>query len=163
MIDLDSVFRLIREAIGHMEEQDIPQWDDIYPGRAILKVDIERRQLHVMEEGGIIVGCITLNEEQAPEYREVPWAYEGRVLVVHRLTIRPLYQGRKYASCLMDFAEKAAKTDSYNAIRLDAFTLNSSAVALYEGRGYRKAGTVRLRKGLFHCYEKTIQRKDHLT
>jgi hypothetical protein len=42
------------------------------------------------------------------------------------------------------------------AIRLDAFTLNPGAIRLYEGRGYRKAGSVRFRKGMFNCYEKAV-------
>lgn len=46
----------------------------------------------------------------------------------------------------MDFAERFADENGYEAIRLDAFTGNPGAVALYERRGYRKAGVVRFRR-----------------
>ena len=58
----------------------------------------------------------------------------------------------------MDFAEEDAATKGYHTIRLDAFTQNPAAVALYERCGYRNAGTVRFRKGIFFCYEKKLNR-----
>jgi len=44
----------------------------------------------------------------------------------------------------------------YAAIRLDAFVLNARAVALYTGRGYRRAGEVRFRKGVFFVFEEAL-------
>jgi RimJ/RimL family protein N-acetyltransferase len=57
----------------------------------------------------------------------------------------------------MDFAERHAADGGYDAIRLDVFTLNPVATALYERRGYRRAGTVRFRKGEFFCYERPVR------
>lgn len=156
--DLDAVIAIIQKAIGHMDNQGILQWDEIYPSNLILKIDIELKQMHVIENEGRVCGCITLNEEQAPEYSDVPWSYPGKALVVHRLTIDPEHQGEKLATRLMDFAEKEAASKGYNVIRLDAFTKNPAAVALYEGRDYRNAGTVLFRKGFFFCYEKKLNR-----
>lgn len=56
----------------------------------------------------------------------------------------------------MEFAEEKAEREGYQAIRLDAFTGNPPALALYDHRGYRKAGTVLFRKGWFFCFEKEI-------
>jgi len=156
--DLDAVIVIIQKATRQMDSQGIPQWDDIYPSDSILKTDIERKQMHVIENEGSVCGCITLNEEQSPEYSDVSWSYPGKTLVVHRLTIDPEHQGQKFASRLMDFAEKEAGSKGYKSIRLDAFTKNPAAVALYEGRKYRNAGTVRFRKGIFFCYEKKLTR-----
>ena len=156
--DLDAVIGIIQKATCHMDNQGIPQWDDIYPSKSILQTDIERQQMHVIENEGHVSGFITLNEEQAPEYSDISWSYPGKALVVHRLTINPEHQGKKLATRLMDFAEKEAASKGYNTIRLDAFTQNPAAVALYERRGYRNAGTVRFRKGIFFCYEKELNR-----
>jgi ribosomal protein S18 acetylase RimI-like enzyme len=57
----------------------------------------------------------------------------------------------------MSFAEETAVTRGYDCIRLDAFTRNPAALALYESRGYRRAGTVHFRKGAFYCYEKAMR------
>ena len=103
--ELDSVYRLVQDAIRHMDEQGIPQWDEIYPSKAILNADIENTQMYLIEMEGRVAGFTVINEEQSPEYAGVAWKYEGRALVLHRLTIHPDFQRRKLASYLTDFAE----------------------------------------------------------
>ena len=154
--DLARVVAIVTDAVCHMNDQGIYQWDDLYPNTSILQADIENRDMYVIENSSGIVGLISLNEEQHPEYEDVPWTITGRALIIHRLTIAPEHQGKKLASRLMDFAEIEIAPSGYDTIRLDAFTQNPAALALYEGRGYRKAGTVRFRKGLFFCYEKAV-------
>ena len=139
-----------------MEEQGIPQWDEIYPNKAILNADIENKQMYLIEAEGRVAGFTVINEDQSSEYTGVAWKYDGRPLVVHRLTIHPDYQRRRLASHLMDFAEEMAAAENYDCIRLDAFTLNRAAFAMYEKRGYRRAAIVRFRKGDFFCFEKKI-------
>ncbi len=56
----------------------------------------------------------------------------------------------------MHFAEAEAQKRGYHAIRLDVFLENPVALSLYESLGYRHAGTVRLKKGPFACFEKPI-------
>lgn len=157
MEDLEVSHAIVKGATKYMNEQGIPQWDDIYPENATLRQDIERQEMYVIEQDNRAVGIIVLNEEQSPEYASIPWKYAGRVLVVHRLTISPAHQSRGLASCLMKFAEDAAVIRAYNCVRLDAFTQNPAAVTLYDRRGYRKAGIVHFRKGEFFCYEKAIE------
>jgi ribosomal protein S18 acetylase RimI-like enzyme len=154
--ELDSVYSLVQEAIRHMDNQGIPQWDDIYPSKAILNADIEKQQMHLIEVEGRVAGLIVINEDQSPEYAGVAWKHSGRALVVHRLTIHPDYHRHKLASYLMEFAEEMAAAENYDCIRLDAFTRNPAASSLYENRGYRRAGIVRFRKGMFFCFEKKV-------
>jgi ribosomal protein S18 acetylase RimI-like enzyme len=155
--DLEAAAAIVRDAAQSMNEQGIYQWDEIYPNNAVLQKDIEQRHMHLMVRGGEIVGLITLNEEQSPEYGDVSWSFQGRVRVVHRLTVAQRHQGKGLASRLMDFVETDAISQGYDAIRLDAFTLNPIAIHLYESRDYKKAGTIRFRKGLFFCYEKNLK------
>ncbi|MDA8431230.1 MAG: GNAT family N-acetyltransferase [Geobacteraceae bacterium] len=69
--------------------------------------------------GGRIVGMISINDSQSPEYQAVKWQYPGRalVLVIHRLTIDPSHQRQGMATRLMDFAEKIAEKQGYETIR----------------------------------------------
>jgi ribosomal protein S18 acetylase RimI-like enzyme len=154
--ELEVVNGIVRDATRHMDEQGIPQWDEIYPNNIRLKNDIENQHMVVVELEGRVAGLMVMNEEQSPEYADVPWKYSGRVLVIHRLTIDPSYQRRGLAMRLVEFAEEIAATEKYSCIRLDAFTRNPAAFSLYEKRGYRRAGRVRFRKGEFFCYEKEI-------
>ena len=158
--DLDLLHSVIKNATRHMDQQGIAQWDEsISEQTRIEGRDIEKQQMHMIEVEGRVAGLIVLNEDQLPEYADIPWKFSGRVLVIHRLTIDPTYQRRGLAMRLMDFAEEVAATDKYDCIRLDAFTLNPAAFSLYENRGYRRAGMVRFRKGEFFCYEKEISAK----
>jgi RimJ/RimL family protein N-acetyltransferase len=61
----------------------------------------------------------------------------------------------------MKFAESVAEKEGFDTIRLDAFSENPGAVALYERLGYRRAGTVNFRKGAFFCLEKQVTRIRH--
>jgi ribosomal protein S18 acetylase RimI-like enzyme len=58
----------------------------------------------------------------------------------------------------MDFAERFARDRGFPCIRLDAYTGNPAALALYRRRGYHCAGQVFFpRRDLpFDCYEKII-------
>lgn len=153
--DLSRARALISACIQHMESEGIHQWDNVYPNSDLIAADIANSTLYVATIDRECCGIIVLNDNQSPEYNSVDWSYEGnRILVVHRLTVLPHWQRKGVASSLMDFAERFADENGYEAIRLDAFTGNPGAVALYERRGYRKAGVVRFRKGLFYCFER---------
>jgi ribosomal protein S18 acetylase RimI-like enzyme len=156
--ELPRLCAIVSQAIKHLEEQGIRQWDEIYPDEKILARDLQKGSVQVIEQSGEVCGFIVLNETQSPEYATVEWKLLGRALVVHRLTITPLYQRCGLASLLMTFAEETAAAEGYECIRLDAFTLNPAALNLYDNRGYRRTGVVRFRKGDFYCYEKAIVR-----
>jgi ribosomal protein S18 acetylase RimI-like enzyme len=151
--DLKTVMNLIRSCVNHMEAQEIHQWDEIYSDESIIKNDIVKQQLYLLEDAGKVCGIIALNEDQEPEYKNVSWKFPGKTLVVHRLAIEPSYQQKGFAKMLMQFAHKMAKEEHYENIRLDAFIHNPAAVGLYEKLGYRKAGKVTFRKGDFYCFE----------
>ena len=154
--ELPLLLTMVRQAVKHMEDQGIHQWDEIYPNKEVLARDLQERTVHVAEISGEIGGFIVLNEIQSPEYQNVCWRNQGRILVVHRLTIAPIYQRRGLASFLMGFAENKAAAEGFDGIRLDSFIENRPACRLYEKRGYRPAGIVHLRKGEFYCFEKAI-------
>jgi len=154
--ELDILLGIVRSTIRQMESQGIFQWDDVYPDRATLQKDIEKRHMQVIENRGEVAGMVAINDEQSPEYQEVPWQYSEPALVIHRLIIDPAQQRKKLASQLMDFAELAAADAKCESIRLDVFVWNPSAITFYKKRGYRQAGTVYFRKGPFLCCEKHI-------
>jgi ribosomal protein S18 acetylase RimI-like enzyme len=70
--------------------------------------------------------------------------------------VHPSVQRMGLARFLMRFAELRARRLGYDAIRLDAFTGNAPSLGLYRALGYAEVGGVRLRKGLFRCFEKPL-------
>lgn len=148
---------LIGAATASMNAQGVLQWDEVYPDRETICADVAGETLMVLDEDGALKGMVVLNEYQDREYADVDWQLtQGRQLVVHRLCVHPLYQGQGVAKRLMEFAEDYAQQGGYSAIRLDAFSQNPISLGLYDKLGYRKTGVVTFRKGLFHCFEKSV-------
>lgn len=149
---------LLQSCKADMDSKGIFQWTDVYPGSAITLDDIDKNQLHVLDDGEI-VGLVVLNEDQEPEYVQVDWIEQnGKAMVVHRLAVAPEYQGRGYAKMLMDFAEEYAVDHNYTSIRLDAFTQNPRVLKFYEMRNYQIRGPVYFegRTAPFYCLELDI-------
>ncbi len=155
--DIDEIVSLLGDCIRHMESQGIQQWDDIYPSRAILEDDLSKGLLYVLKEEEQCRAAVTVHAYQPAEYSTIEWEFPAeRLLVVHRLAVHPDCEGRGIGKKLMEFVENMARRGGYEAIRLDAFPQNPRAIALYENLGYRKAGTIYFRKGLFFLYEKSF-------
>lgn len=156
--DLDELARLLRDCVQEMQGRGLDQWDDVYPDRAVLQADLGGRVLYVASRGGgPLAGAFTMNQHQDPEYAEVAWQIQSApVAVVHRLMVHPTCQRAGLGRALMRFAERQAHHLGFRAIRLDTLIDNARALAFYRGLGYRDAGRVRFRKGLFACLEKAV-------
>ncbi len=156
--DLPYIVRLFKDAIDDMCSRGIQQWDDIYPAEEQLRSDIENRQMYVLVCDGSIVSAAVVNEEQDEGYETAGWEFkEKRTAVLHRLCVSPAYQNRGFGKETVLLAEDAMKAAGYTAVRLDAFSQNTSALRLYEVLGYTRAGEVYFRKGRFFLYEKLLR------
>lgn len=155
--DLPEIVSLFGEATRHMDARGIHQWDAIYPDRQILLEDIEQGILQIGTLDGQIAVVFVLEECTEDDYEEADWsAHPERIIVLHRLCVHPAFQGRGIARAAMDYLEQAVRERGISTIRLDAFSQNPTALRLYESRGYRKAGEITYRKGLFYLYEKLL-------
>lgn len=152
-----EVLCLIKEAIVEMERQNIYQWDDVYPDHNTIIADISSGGMFGVFKNGNLAGIVVLDKNQPPEYSTIKWESGASIpLVMHRLCVRPKFQGQGIAKQLLTFSEQFAINNSFNSIILDAFSGNPAAINLYENNGYLKKGAVAFRKGEFYCYKKLI-------
>ena len=155
--DIKEIIKIIKDAIIDMESEGIDQWDSIYPNEDVIGNDVYEGNLYVYIDENIIKGFIILNEFQDREYEAIKWKNDtDKNLVIHRLCINPKYKSKGIATTLIEYAERFAKDNKYEAIRLDCFTQNNHACKLYEKNYYEKRGTVTFRKGEFFCFEKEL-------
>jgi ribosomal protein S18 acetylase RimI-like enzyme len=154
--DADAVVSLFMQAISHMRQHGIEQWDEVYPSEAVLRGDIARGEMLVLERGGELLSAVVINEQQDAEYVQGHWRCEGEPAVIHRLCVHPKHQRQGVAKETMHRAERLIAERGYGCVRLDAFTLNPYALKLYARLGYRKAGEVSFRKGRFVLLEKAL-------
>jgi GNAT superfamily N-acetyltransferase len=156
--EIDAILALTKACGKHMRDNGIDQWDENYPDYDSLLNDIKTETLFAYREGDAILGIIVLNESQDEEYSAMNWSTndDDRNIVVHRLAVHPEHQGKGIARSIMDFAERWAADNNFDAIRLDTFSRNPRNQKFYTNRGYTELGSVYLKYKKDHpyfCYE----------
>ena len=156
--EIDAIIALTKRCGTHMRENGIDQWDENYPDYTNIENDLKTETLFAYRDGETIIGIVVLNESQDEEYDEINWLSnsEARNLVVHRLAVDPIHQGKGIARKLMDHAENYARQKQYDSIRLDTFSQNPRNQRFYSKRGYTDLGSVYLKYKKEHpyfCYE----------
>jgi ribosomal protein S18 acetylase RimI-like enzyme len=157
--DLSGILHIISACIKQMRSQGIYQWDEFYPASDDIENDIECGECYVIKISGQYAAYVALNEDQLPEYGQINWLTDaGKVLVIHRLSVHPEFQGKGIAKEILKFIEGFASENNYSSIRLDAYSGNEKALKLYENSNYKKAGQFDypMRDLPFYCYEKNI-------
>lgn len=157
MADLQEICSIVKSAIVHMNQQNIFQWDNIYPDEAILQQDIEKQQLFVGIIGNQIAVFYVLNQECDEEYKNGKWKYEhASYYVIHRLCVNPVFQNQGIGMRTMEHIEREAASLGIQSLRLDAFTENPYALKLYDKLHYNTVGFAHWRKGKFCLMEKCL-------
>ena len=64
--------------------------------------------------------------------------------------------GKGIGKAIMAEAERIVKEQGYQSIRLDTYSKNAPAINFYESLGYKRRGDVFFKRGLFHCFEKSL-------
>lgn len=152
---LDLAMDIYRRGTARMDEQNIRQWDEIYPDRATVECDITEGSLYGLLVDGLLHAVQVMNEKQDESYFSMPWRYpDNRPLVLHRLCVDPAFQNAGLGGRMVRYAEEFAETSGYRTIRFDAFVDNPISVGIYRKMGFSECGIVRFRKGDFYCFEK---------
>ncbi len=155
--DLDIVVQLFNNAIQNMNDNNIPQWDEMYPNKEILEEDILNQEMIVGVIGDEIVSAAVINEDYDEEYNDARWNYpDASFIVIHRFCVNPTCQNQGIGTKTLRSVEEYVHNQEIQSIRLDAFSLNPKALHMYEKAGYVKTGEANWRKGLFYLYEKKL-------
>ena len=155
--DIEEICSLVKNAIAVMDQNGIPQWDEIYPTKEDFLNDIRAQNLYKGIIDGQIAVVYALNKCQDEAYFSAGWAYRGEdFCVIHRLCVNPEFQNRGVAKNTLAHIEQQLREAGIKAIRLDVFTLNPYALRLYEKACYHQTGTAEWRKGKFLLMEKEL-------
>ena len=162
---LDAAWQIVDRCRTALRARGILQWDDVYPTRQTVEADIECARLYVLHSGDEAAAIVTVDATPDEQYATVPWTSAEPALVVHRLCVDPAAQRRGLGGRLMDYVEAHAEHHGFASVRLDAYSGNPDALALYRRRGYREAGQVFFpRRSLpFYCFELDVQSRSRPT
>ncbi len=153
-----SIFQLMQACAAHLQARQIKQWYEGYPDLPRVDMDIQAGHTYSLFQKENLLGAITLNETQDPQYQNINWNIQGKILVIHRLAVHPKHQGRGYAQRLMQFAENFGKKHHYQAIRLDAYSGNKRTQQFYQKQAYQAVGEIKFPYQPLPCicYEKKL-------
>lgn len=146
--DID-VIEQIYDSIHDREEKNIVTigWiRGVYPTRKTAENALIRNDLFVIEEKEKIIGSAIINKIQVPEYKLVKWkhiANDDEVMVLHTLTIDPIYSGRGYGKKFVKFYEQYALERKCYELRIDTNALNSRARKMYAELNYEEIDIIK--------------------
>jgi len=158
-LEINQIFELIQECKQDLLKQGIYQWDDVYPNIDVIHEDIMNQSIYTLRIDDEIAGVISFDRNESDEYKSINWRYKDvKFAVVHRLCVRPKYQGRGIALKLMQLVNEACKQDLIRTVRLDVYSGNQRATEFYIKLGYQIRGEVFFpRRNLpFLCMEKEV-------
>ena len=143
-----EVVTAIYDHIHKMEAEGLVRigWNpSVYPVRTTAEETIQRGDLFVFEQEGIIMASAIINRTQVPVYATGQWAFpaaDDEVMVLHTLTVDPACGGRGIGRQFVAFYEDYALREGCPILRLDTNAVNSIARKMYPSLGYREAGIV---------------------
>ena len=117
----------------------------VYPTRATAQAALDRDDLFVLCEDGLVRGTAIINQIQVDVYAGAPWQYsapDDRICVLHTLVIDPACAGRGLGTRFVAFYEDWARAHGCPELRMDTNARNSIARAFYKGLGYREIAVV---------------------
>lgn len=158
--DINLIAELFKLSTDRMISLGIRQWNYTYPLVGHIEEDVRNGSAFVCMLNGKIAGSISLDTRQDDQYKKIHWHNNSKkVLVIHRLSVHPEFQGFGMGKKLCLFAEKFALDFGLDTIRLDAYSLNPVSNQLYISLGYRRAnGYCYFHRNVipFYCYDKKI-------
>lgn len=139
--EFEAVRRFYWDIIDEMEGTKYdPLWrKGVYPSDEYLRGALAKGELYLLADGGGIAACVILNNEYNPGYEGLPWKVDApaeRVYMIHALGVDARRQGQGVGGRVVDECLARAKSLGAMCMRLDLFTGNEPAEALYKGRGF---------------------------
>lgn len=116
----------------------------VYPVESTARAALERGDLFVCEDGGVIAAAI-INKTQVDVYAGGAWLYPAQdeeIMVLHTLVVEPECSGRGAGRSFVGFYEDYSRKNGCTVLRMDTNAKNLRARAMYAKLGYREADIV---------------------
>ncbi|MEK8132890.1 GNAT family N-acetyltransferase [Paenibacillus filicis] len=157
--DLIVIQDMIAQTVEVMHEEGSDQWNASYPTILHFEQDMEHQSLYVKEAEQGVIACITIDQKLAPSYLGIPWSEpDAPAATFHRLAVSPYARQGGLAKELIHFAESVAFAQGIRWMRIDTYSLNHKAQALFTRLGYVKRGELVYpdKSKPFYFYEKEV-------
>ncbi len=152
--DLEFILPIYAYAREQMRQNGNPdQWGTDWPSAERVSMDIQCRQLYVIEQNGQIDGIFAFIIGEEPTYQSIEGSWQNSLPygTIHRIAAR---EGGKavFKQCL-SYCETLIST-----IRIDTHSRNTIMQTLLSQNGFQPCGTIYVEDGTPRiAYQKTIE------
>lgn len=160
--DIALIMNIIEDAQGYLKELGIDQWQDGYPNKEQLELDIKNEDSYiVMNELNNIMGTTVFTTVKEPTYQNIEgkWltAQNSKYGVIHRLAVGNAYRKLGLAKFVFSECEMRLKEMGIKSMRIDTHNENKGMQHLLICSNYIYCGIIYLENGDERLgYEKII-------
>lgn len=145
--DLDAIERIYSRTHDAEEEglTTIGWKRTIYPTRETALASLERDDMYVCENDGVIIATAIINQIQVDVYADVSWdceATDEEVLVLHTLAVDPSARYGGVGKGFVKYYEDKGREMKCTDLRMDTNAINKIARHFYAEMGYKEVGIV---------------------
>lgn len=161
--DLDALMPIFDEARETIAALGIDQWQDGYPAREVIAVDILQACSYAVMCDDEIVGTFVIVDDGEPTYDHI---YDGHWLTgdderayiaLHRVAVAVKKRGSGISTAIIDYAVQYAKTHGCASVRIDTHAGNIVMRKMLEKHGFVYCGVIYLQSGAARvAYEKVL-------
>ena len=143
--DVESIVKIYDEILTEEEAGRMATgWiRGVYPTEKVALTALEKGDLFVYEENGVILASMRINKEITPEYDLAEWEFEAgedEYTVLHLLTVSPSAKGRGIGRKMLEFYEDFARQNGSKYLRMDTNERNVRAREIYAKYGFKETG-----------------------
>ena len=151
--DLEDAHKIIMDAINHLKENKIDQWQNGYPNRAVLIEDIKNNQAYGLYEGKELIAYAAVVEGIDPFYNNIKqgrWNTSDDYIAIHRFAISLPRLNSGMASIFLNLIENKFNKN----LRVDTGLDNIAMQKLLKKAQFVYCGTVQVADGLRMAFDK---------
>lgn len=160
--EVSVIMDIIADAQQYLASLNIDQWQDGYPDKAQILLDIKNNDSYVVvnDENNIIGTTVfTIKTEQTYNKIKGEWLTEkeAKYGVIHRLAVSNKYRKSGFAKFVFQYCEECLKHQGIASMRIDTHKDNVGMQTLIKSLGYKYCGTITLESGAHRlAYEKIL-------
>ena len=161
--DLEGIIDIIKDAQELLAGQNIDQWQNGYPNKAIVQKDIQNNQSYIVksERGDVTATAMfSIKPEPTDSKIEGSWIHptQTKYGVIHRMAVSKNYRGKGIAKFIFKACEQMLLNKQIPSMRIDTHDDNFGMQKLLKIMGYCYCGIIYLENGDKRlAFEKLIQ------
>lgn len=148
---IDDVMRIINQAKNYFKRNNINQWQDGYPNRQSIEIDIDENKSYVLIDNDCILGTMFFSIGDDPTYNYIEngnWlTHDQKYAVIHRIVVDENMKGKSLAFELIKYAMHICQKNNIKSIRIDTHKDNLSMQKFLSKHAFEACGIIYLENG----------------